>query len=167
MDTGRSERAEAGSVLIEAAVVLPVFLLLVFSAIEYGMVMYVTALIDDAVTQGSRYGMTGSNYTQLQPELAKCMNKKTDRSTFLQCFVSTRADLMCPAGNCVTVMATPYSGWTSTAPAGGAGFNTGSGGQVVQYTVVYAWHTLSPLMRPFLGKTYYIISSAVVQDEAF
>jgi Flp pilus assembly protein TadG len=164
---GKTGPEVAGSVLVEAAVVFPIFFLLIFSAIEFGMILYVTALVDDAVTEGSRYGITGSSYVSLQPQLASCLKGQTSRAAFLLCFVKQRADLICSRGDCVTVTAAPYDGWPANATGATKGFNAGSGGQVVKYTVNYTWHTISPLLMPFLGKQCIISATAIVQDEAF
>jgi Flp pilus assembly protein TadG len=153
-------RAETGSVVVEAAIVYPVFLLLVFSALEFGLIMYTSGLVNDALIEASRYGITGDNYAELQNPKLPVMS----REQFIQNFVTQRLSLLCASGSCITMTAAPYNGWTLTNSSGAA---FGAGGQIVKYTVQYNWNIISPLLMPFLGTNYVISSSTVVKNEAF
>lgn len=54
--TGGRPRREDGAVLVEAAFVLPVFLLLIFGVIEWGLFFSGSATATSAAREGSRYG---------------------------------------------------------------------------------------------------------------
>jgi len=164
-------------VVIEAAFIYPIFLLLLFSALEFGLIMYVTALVDDAVTEGSRYGITGNtndmndlNSAQ-QAQVSACAGLLTAtkggpdaRTAFLQCFVQQRAGMLCTNSPCVTVTPSACTDWKLTSCTPGT---YGIGGQVVKYTVNYNWTTLSPLLMPFLGRKYPITTTTIIQNETF
>lgn len=156
-------REEVGSLLVEAALVYPVFFFLIFSAIEFGMIMFTTSLVNDSLIEASRYGMTGDNYANLQGPLNQCMGGQNDRSTFITCYIKNRANLICATGDCTTIRETSYDSWALDHRQSGIG----SGGNVVKYQVTYMWKTLSPLLIPILGRTYPIHSTVYVQNEAF
>src|SRR5690349_2782485 len=51
---GRAERSERGAALVEAALIIPVILLLVFGAIEYGFAFKDAAAVSGAARSGAR-----------------------------------------------------------------------------------------------------------------
>ncbi len=55
----RLRRDESGSPAIEFAFAAPIFFLLVSAIIEFGLVMFVTVLMEGSLRDASRYGVTG------------------------------------------------------------------------------------------------------------
>jgi hypothetical protein len=55
--TGRSKRRGRGQALVEFAFVLPVFLLLVYSIIEFGRYVYTVQILNNAAREGARYAI--------------------------------------------------------------------------------------------------------------
>jgi Flp pilus assembly protein TadG len=53
----RRAQSERGAVVVEFAIVLPLFLILVFGVIEFGMIMYYKAVITNASREGARLGV--------------------------------------------------------------------------------------------------------------
>ena len=53
-------RESKGSNLIEAAIVLPLLLLVCFSVAEYGFIFYVNLALQNGVSQATRFGITGA-----------------------------------------------------------------------------------------------------------
>ena len=52
----RGLRAERGAIAVEFALILPVLMLLVFGAIDFGHYWYVSHVMSDASREGARYG---------------------------------------------------------------------------------------------------------------
>ena len=53
-------RRERGSMLVEAAVVLPLLLLLLFAITEFGRLFYTKITVESAVRQAARFAVTGN-----------------------------------------------------------------------------------------------------------
>ncbi|MDE2343793.1 MAG: pilus assembly protein [Betaproteobacteria bacterium] len=53
-------KKEAGSVVVEFALVLPLLLLILFGTIEFGIMMYDQAIITNAAREGARWGAVQS-----------------------------------------------------------------------------------------------------------
>jgi Flp pilus assembly protein TadG len=57
---GSSRRTRRGGNAIEFALTMPLFVMLIFSCIEFGYFFFITSLIEDATRQGCRIGSTVS-----------------------------------------------------------------------------------------------------------
>jgi Flp pilus assembly protein TadG len=56
-DAKRGMRSERGAVAVEFAILLPVFLLLVFGICDFGHAYYMKQLVTNASREGARYGV--------------------------------------------------------------------------------------------------------------
>ena len=54
--TSRRKRSDRGAAAVEFAIVLPIFLMLVFGAIDFGYYLYVTEIVTNAAREGARAG---------------------------------------------------------------------------------------------------------------
>ena len=126
---------ESGQNMIEAAIVLPLVLLVCFSVAEYGLIFYVNLALQNGVSQATRYGITG----QVLPG-------------------ETRANSIRAAmRNATPTLTIPDSAFTfQHFPPGGSGWVSGTGGPdaIEKVTVVYDWPILTPMMRPFFPDPY-------------
>jgi Flp pilus assembly protein TadG len=59
----RRARLMRGQTVLEFAIVVPLFLLLVFATIDFGRLFYVQMTLQNAVRQAARYAITGSKQT--------------------------------------------------------------------------------------------------------
>jgi hypothetical protein len=57
---GQGPGGARGAATLELALALPVFLLLVFGLVEFGLVLYVKGMITAASREGARYGVSAS-----------------------------------------------------------------------------------------------------------
>jgi hypothetical protein len=62
-DGKRSLRSEKGGVVVEFAILLPVFLLLVFGIVDFGHAWYMKQIVSNASREGARYGTRYSGVT--------------------------------------------------------------------------------------------------------
>ena len=116
--------------MVEAAIVMPLVLLVTFSVAEYGAIFYVNLALQNGVSQATRYAITG----QLRPG--------EDRTG------SIRA-AMREATPTLTIPDTAFT--FQHLPPGGGGWVGGTGGPdaIEKITVVFEWPIMTPLMRPF------------------
>ena len=61
---GRAHRGRCGQSLVEFAMVVPLFFLLLFGIIEIGRVFFVQMTLQNAVRQAGRFAVTGNHLTQ-------------------------------------------------------------------------------------------------------
>jgi Flp pilus assembly protein TadG len=66
--THRHTEKRSGAVVVEAAVALPIFLLLVFGIFEYGRLLLVRNLVDHAVREGARYAVVRADDDETQTQ---------------------------------------------------------------------------------------------------
>ena len=57
-NTSTARRSRSGANAIEFALTMPLFVLLIFSCIEFGYFFFMTSLVEDATRQGCRIGST-------------------------------------------------------------------------------------------------------------
>ena len=77
-DAKRGLRGERGVVAVEFALILPVFLLLVFGIADFGHAWYMQQTVTNASREGARYGTrySGSPASALSPSIASWISSK-------------------------------------------------------------------------------------------
>jgi Flp pilus assembly protein TadG len=129
-DAKRGLRSERGAIAVEFAILVPVFLLLVFAIMDFGHAFYMKQIVSNASREGARYGTryTGSAATALDPTINS--------------WVSTKYSSLLPPGADLKVV------------PGGAGYTSGTTGDdlSVQVTATKHWWVVGSLV-PGLGPT--------------
>jgi Flp pilus assembly protein TadG len=100
---------ERGQAMTEFAIVLPVFLVLIFGIIQFGIVWKNYVTLTDAARAGARRG-TVSRHTD--PVAAACNQVRASASDLkgdLQCSASVTGPLDRPGGDVRVVASFPYS----------------------------------------------------------
>lgn len=152
----RSGRGDAGSNLIEAAIITPLLILLTFSIVDFASIFYCYLALENGVSQATRYGVTGNRMTD-----------PSDPSKFM-----TRVDSIKTAMRDATPSLTiPDGAFTfSYLPPGGSSWLSGTGGpsDVERVTVDYTWDLLTPVLRPFFtgGQVHIRVDSAMKNEPA-
>lgn len=159
-------RNNKGVTALETAIVLPVFLLMIFGIIEFALIMHVSSLVENATHEAARKGATGDVYGDLNPE-------KLDRDAFIQKYLRARLGGWARDEGVITIT-TKTAGSLQEVIAGGGGggggvVKFGEAGEAVLYTVTYNWKILTPIMAQIIGTDGFfpIRSSVVVQNENF
>ena len=153
----RALLGDAGTNLIEAAIITPLLLLLTFGIVDFGTMFYVYLALENGVSQATRYAVTGN----LAPD-------PSNPSLTL-----SRADSIIAAMRDATPTLTiPTSAFTfSHLPQGGAGWVGGVGGpgDIEKLAVDYTWTMMTPLMRPFFtnGQIQLHVESAMKNEARF
>ena len=132
----RGLRGERGAVVVEFALLAPVFLLLVFGIIDFGHALYMQQMASNASREGARYGTrytTSAAGTHLIPNAF---------SPSIASYVSSHYSSLLPAD--ANLQVTP----------GGAGYTSGTASADLSVTVTATkhWWVLGSLV-PGMGTT--------------
>jgi Flp pilus assembly protein TadG len=140
-------RSSRGSTLIEAAIITPLLLLLTFSIVDFGALLYIYLSLESGVTQATRFAITGSETPGMTREdaIKDAMRRATPTLTI------------------------PDSAFTFTfMPANGSTWSSGTGGpgDIGRVTVNYTWNIMTPLIRPFFtgGQVNMRVESAMKNE---
>jgi hypothetical protein len=181
----RFARAREGVSAIEFAVIAPVFLLLLFGITEFGLIMLVNNIMENATSISSRLGKTGYSEAGLSRE-----------QTIRQSVLARAGNLINPAHLVIESKyyaqfdqigdAEPWNDSNHNGIAdpgeytdingngmydsdmGLAGY--GNAEDIVVYTVRYPWNIMTPIMRELIGDAqgqYPITTHAVVKNEPY
>jgi Flp pilus assembly protein TadG len=141
-------RSARGSTLIEAAVITPLLLLLTFSIVDFGALLYVYLSLESGVSQATRFAITNTATPGLTREQSIMAAMRTATPTL------TLQD----SAFSFSFMAPNTSTWVSGA-AGGPG-------DIGRVTVNYTWSIMTPLIRPFFpgGQVNVRVESAMKNE---
>ena len=64
-------RSSRGSTLVEAALITPLLLLLTFSIVDFGALLYIYLSLESGVSQATRFAVTGSQSPGLKPRTVR------------------------------------------------------------------------------------------------
>jgi Flp pilus assembly protein TadG len=143
-------RGDAGTSLIEAALVTPLLLFLTFAIIDFSLMFYVYLALGSGVGQASRYATTGQVVAGETREMSikAAMRNATPTLTL--------------ADDAFTF---------SHLPVGGASWVAGAGGpnDIARISVNYTWQFYTPLVRPFFpnGEIMLKVESAMKNERKF
>jgi TadE-like protein len=137
-------RHTSGSNMIEAAIITPLLLLVVFSIVEFATFFYVYLALENGVGQATRFGVTGGT----TGAIVSAMRQATPTLAIPDEAFS------------FAHMAPGAGGWTS---------GPGGPGDVQKLRVDYTWHAMTPLMRVFFtdGEMHLTVESAMKNEELF
>jgi len=154
-----------GAAALEFALVFPVMIFFVMAIIEFGLIMHVNTLVDNATHEGARLGSTGNTYADLNAT-------GLERKEFIDGYIRDRLGSWVRDSDQLNVS-------TKIVGAGMGGVGTdlealnhegyGGGGEAVVYNVNYKWHILTPIMANIIGEEgeFLLTATAVVKNENF
>jgi hypothetical protein len=179
----RLRRDEKGSPVMEMAFAAPILFLVCAATVEFGMIMFVTVLMESSLRDAARYGITGQvpDGFDRQAYIIQLIGERTiglvDISTAdIQILsyptfddVGRGEDFVDGNGNGSYDPGETYtdengnSQWDDDVGVPGAG----ESGQVVVYRISYEWPLLTPLIAPLIGDNgkYLIKASIAVRNE--
>ncbi len=176
---------EDGSPAAEFAFVAPIMILLVVGTIEFGMIMFVTILMESGLRDAARYGITGSEFGKMS-RMERIVEIINDRTLGLvdiseadiqilvypdfgqigqgEDFVDGNGNGTYDVGETFTD-ANGNGTWDSDIGQSGPG----ASGQVVLYRIEYAWNLLTPLAAPLIGEggKFTLSASIAVRNEPY
>lgn len=159
MRKNRSIKNTEGNAAIEFALVAPALLLLMVGIVEFGLIMFVSSVIENAATSASRIGLTGRDGTGGYGESAA---RNTFVTNEINRFAGGIIDVTKVHFN--PVVHGDYSNAGNTGTQG-----LGKGNEAVTYRVTYDWVFFTPLIGQFFppNGTYTISSTVIVKNEDF
>jgi Flp pilus assembly protein TadG len=141
-------RSSRGSTLVEAALITPLLLLLTFSIVDFGALLYIYLSLESGVSQATRYAITGAQSPGLTREqsIMAAMRQATPTMTLDDGAFS------------FSHMRPNTSTWVQGS-AGGAD-------DIGRLTVTYTWNIMTPLIRPFFtgGQANVRVESAMKNE---
>ncbi len=173
-------KREDGTTAIEFALIAPILLLLMMGIMEFGLILFANNVIENAVTIGARYGITGSDYAG-ENRVSKPLTGPQDRLAVIKENIKVRSgglldedkiSISCqPLGKTFGALTDNQTGSYSC----GSGIdndqscsNIGAGDEAVVYTVSYCWPLFTPLIGQFFDQNQALLqSSLVVKNEDF
>lgn len=144
-DTRRNSRSERGSVLVEAAMVLPLLLMITMGAVDYGVMINRSTLANNAAREGAREAVLGGTAADIEAR------------------VRAAAVDLDQAALTVTVTCEAEDG----TPCGGSYDANHEPGGAVIVTVDYTHQFLTPITGMLgMGTTHDLSSEVVMRIEA-
>jgi Flp pilus assembly pilin Flp len=187
----RFARSNDGAAALEFALVLPPLCVIIVGMFEMSMLMFTQATLEGALREAARFGMTGSvaDPADREDQILAIIDKQTlnlldikDATINFIVFpsfndVSKRESYSEKGGDPDRYDAGIDSGWVAFGQndtnnngvwddGGGVG-GVGTSAQVVEYTVEYDWHVMTPFMAPMFGKNgkVHLKASVVLRNE--
>lgn len=147
-----------GANLIEAALILPLLLLLTISIADFGTLFYVHLAIENGVSQATRYAVTGNLVDDpLNP------GSKLSREDSIKTIMRQATPTLYISDSDFT--------FSHQAP-GGSSWLAGSGGpgDIGKVEIGHSWTLMNPLLRPFFppsGQITLRAASAMKNESLF
>ena len=173
----RFGRNQSGSAAVEFAIVVPVFLMTMFSIFEVGWFYYVNSIVDASVTNGARMIRTGQiqssggtpddQYDILYDDICDVLDTFGDCTTRLTVEVQTYATFADLAAD----TSTPTCADAPIADLDAIPFSPGDELQIVRVRICYIYSTINPaigvnLSEPGTGDRR-LISTMIFRNEPY
>ena len=127
-----------GASIVEFAIILPVFLLLILGIIEFSLVMFISSVIEGATNNVARLNKTGFERSTNPDETAR---KNEDLARIRDLILSRGYNIIRPENLDVIIV-----------PSGGSDANTlGGSGEMVTYQTTYRWNIITPFFAEMIG----------------
>jgi Flp pilus assembly protein TadG len=130
----RRRKRTRGQALVEFALVVPVFLVILSGILDFGFMLYSRMSVINASREGARISVTAANRTTI-PSLAS-------GAVLDSAFGLTTASLS-TSTRCIALKTTPSCNWSTT--------TSSQPGDAVSVTVTYTYQTFFPLL---FGSTF-------------
>ncbi|HEX7007115.1 MAG TPA: TadE/TadG family type IV pilus assembly protein [Alphaproteobacteria bacterium] len=173
----RLRREEDGSEAIEFALIFPGFLLILVGAIEFAVVTFIGAILESAMADASRFGITGGAPSGMTREeyVLQIVADRTyglvdlDKAKLETLVYPSFGDIGKPEpfidenDNDAYDLGedfTDVNGNGQWDPDMGA-VGLGGPGEVVLYRITYTWGMLTPVLEPIIGSITQSASTAV------
>jgi Flp pilus assembly protein TadG len=149
---GKKWASARGQNLVEAALIVPIFLLLTFGLIDFGRVFYLYLALENGVSQATRYAVTGQQ-----------MDDPLNAGQKLSRDISIRM-AMRQATPTITIPDSAFNFYNITKNVSGSG----GAGDVIRVRVDYTVSLFTPLLRPFFSNGQLLLSvSSTMKNENY
>jgi hypothetical protein len=146
-------KSDRGQNLVEAALIVPIFLLLTFGLIDFGTVFYIYLALENGVSQATRYAVTG----QQMDDPANPTGPKLPRDVSIKI-------AMREATPTINIPDSAFSFYNVTKSAAGSG----GPGDVIRVRVNYTVNLFTPLLHRFFTNGQLTLSvSSTMKNENY
>ena len=155
-----------GQGLVEFALVLPIFLLLLFSVVDAGRYVFLNSALSNAAREGARLGSVQASWkTSSDPSCGTAAGPVCPvNDTALRTNITTAANTeLAPFGSvgnlylaCTPSTSPPSGAWTTTTCP------SNSPGSLLSVRVTYSWRAITPIISNILGTIQTQASSSVL-----
>ena len=145
--TGKVARRDDGNTIVEMAIGISLFLMVLIGIIQVGLAMYTYNYVSDAAREGSRWAIVrGAACSANTPGLDHCNALQTDIQTYLQSipYPGINASNLTVTASWLTASQTPVS-WSTCTSSSTVVCNLP--GNEVQVTVTYPFSLNIPFWR--------------------
>jgi Flp pilus assembly protein TadG len=126
-------KSARGQNLVEAALIVPIFLLLTFGLIDFGTILYIYLALENGVSQATRYAVTGQQMDDPMNAGQKLSRDESIRIAMRQ------------ATPTIKIPDSAFSFYNVTKNIAGSG----GAGDVIRVRVNYTVNLFTPLLRSF------------------
>jgi len=150
-------RGEKGATMIEAALTLPLVLLLTFSIVDFGTLFFVYLTMQNGASQATRYAVTGNAMDDPDHPGTALSRPDSIKLAFRQ---ATPSLTLPDDAFAFSHLAVGGSTWLA---------GTGAPNEIDKVTVTYKWDLMTPLLRPFFtnGQIVVSVESAMKNEGRF
>lgn len=176
-------RDTEGSTLVEFAILIPAFFMMLVGILEVAMVIFIGSSIENAIMQASRFGITGGGGGGVSREerVLAVVSENTyglvnmDTVEIDTLIYGSFSDIGEPEPFDDENTSGTYDAGEPFSDVNGNGIwdpdmgAAGLGGpnDVVVYSVSYAWGIMTPMFRGIMGDTVRHVSSVAVRNEPY
>ena len=153
-------RDSKGATIVEFALVLPIFALLLFSTIEFGDYFFVQHTLQFATREGTRLALVGATLNDPKG------NPMTRQASIIQTIKDHASIAVNPDALQISIFSvgpgyTNPANWQNTTDPGG-------GGNYMRVRVQYTFNFLTPLIQQFFPSGRHVITAeALYRNELF
>jgi hypothetical protein len=152
--TGTPWQSEKGQSIIEAAIIVPLLFLLIFSIVEFSILFYVYQSMEHGISEATRYGVTG----QQQPDPAN-PGSYFSRDESIKRVMREYNPIIVLDDSCFTFEHLSGSTWTA---------GSGEPAEIFRITVDYSWRPITPLIGAlFSGGRVSLRVSSTMKNEGY
>jgi Flp pilus assembly protein TadG len=150
-------RDATGANLVEAAIITPLLLLLTFSVVDFASLFYVYLALENGVSIGARYGVTGNQ----MPDPANPGNNLSRIDSIKAAVRQSTPTLTLDDGAFTFSHLSPGSSTWASGP--------GQPNDIEKVTVDYTWNIMTPILMPFFtnGQIHFTVDSAMKNEGRF
>ena len=153
-------RASKGTTVVEFALVLPIFALLLCAIIEFGYYFFVEHTIQFATREGTRIALVGATMSGLPPTAQ-------NREAAIVQTIQSNASTVAGAGD-LSISIFPVNSDYSNPTGWSTKQDPGAGGQYMRVVVQYTFHFWTPLIGNFFPSGQSVITAqALYHNELF
>jgi len=163
---------ERGGAAIEFAIVGSSFMVMFLAAFEFGYMLFIQSVLDNATYDAARLIRTGQVQATSNPQTTFQNLLCNDVGSLISCgSLIYQAQVYANWGAAQTAVNTPPSRNTQTGAYNTLGFSSGAASEILVVTVTYNYPYFTPWIGSLAGaggfSTAFLMSTVVFQNEPF